>query len=116
MNRELILKRYLERIDGIAEDLPEKTHFTPKEIVNILLNIIEDEFTPIHKFNGGAGATLCHTCSKIISLGFTQDLYCDEHLPEEEEEEDYRVCPSCGGSGEGPADGTTCWRCKGSGE
>lgn len=29
--------------------------------------------------------------------------------------EDYETCTSCNGSGEGPADGTTCWKCKGSG-
>jgi hypothetical protein len=34
---------------------------------------------PIHKFNSGIGATLCHKCSKIISEGFTDDLYCEEH-------------------------------------
>jgi hypothetical protein len=34
---------------------------------------------PIHKFNSGIGATLCHKCRKIISEGFTEDLYCEEH-------------------------------------
>lgn len=34
---------------------------------------------PRHKFNGGIGATLCHKCSKIISTGFTKDLYCSDH-------------------------------------
>ena len=34
---------------------------------------------PIHKFNGGRGATLCHECNKIISEGMTEDLYCEEH-------------------------------------
>ena len=33
---------------------------------------------PIHKFNNGRGATLCHTCSVIISTGLTKDLYCDK--------------------------------------
>ncbi len=33
---------------------------------------------PIHKLNNGLGATLCHRCSKIISLGHTKDLYCSE--------------------------------------
>jgi len=33
---------------------------------------------PIHKFNNGNGATLCHTCSVIISVGLTDDLYCKE--------------------------------------
>ena len=33
---------------------------------------------PTHKFNGGIGATICKKCSKIISEGMTEDLYCDE--------------------------------------
>ena len=33
---------------------------------------------PIHKFNGGKGATLCHKCSVIISEGLTEDLYCEK--------------------------------------
>jgi hypothetical protein len=34
---------------------------------------------PIHKFNDGYGATLCHKCNKIITEGMTDDLYCEEH-------------------------------------
>ena len=34
---------------------------------------------PIHKFNGGRGATLCHTCKVIITEGLTEDLYCEKH-------------------------------------
>ena len=33
---------------------------------------------PIHKLNGGRGATLCHKCSVIISVGLTNDLHCDK--------------------------------------
>lgn len=33
---------------------------------------------PIHKFNGGNGATICHDCSRIISVGLTDDIYCDD--------------------------------------
>lgn len=33
---------------------------------------------PIHKFNNGNGATLCHWCSNIINTGFTDALYCNE--------------------------------------
>jgi len=33
---------------------------------------------PIHKFNNGNGATLCHRCRKIISTVFTNDLFCSE--------------------------------------
>ena len=32
---------------------------------------------PIHKLNGGLGATLCHKCSVIISTGLTEELYCE---------------------------------------
>ena len=34
---------------------------------------------PIHKFNGGRGATLCHKCRVIITEGLTEDLYCEKH-------------------------------------
>ena len=34
---------------------------------------------PIHKFNGGIGATLCNECSKMITEGMTDDLFCEEH-------------------------------------
>jgi hypothetical protein len=33
---------------------------------------------PIHKFNGGRGATLCHSCRVIITEGHTDFLYCEE--------------------------------------
>jgi reverse gyrase len=36
---------------------------------------------PIHKFNNGRGATLCHLCRTIITVGKpTNDLYCDRCL------------------------------------
>ena len=38
---------------------------------------------PIHKFNNGRGATLCHLCRTIITVGKpTNDLYCDRCLNE----------------------------------
>ena len=37
---------------------------------------------PIHKFNNGLGATICGKCSKIISIGFTKDLYCSDKCKE----------------------------------
>jgi len=43
--------------------------------------VIEDK--PIHKFNNGNLATLCHKCSVIISVGFTDDLYCKECVKEQ---------------------------------
>jgi hypothetical protein len=33
---------------------------------------------PIHKFNGGLGATLCNKCRKIITTGLTEDLHCSD--------------------------------------
>jgi reverse gyrase len=49
---------------------------------------------PIHKFNNGNGATLCHKCNCIISIGFTNDLYCKECIKEQDKkmysEEDMR--------------------------
>lgn len=33
---------------------------------------------PIHKLNGGNGATLCHNCRTIINIGFTDTLYCNK--------------------------------------
>jgi hypothetical protein len=39
---------------------------------------------PIHKLNNGRGATLCHTCSVIISTGLTKDLYCEKCKPKQE--------------------------------
>jgi hypothetical protein len=32
---------------------------------------------PIHKLNGGDGATLCNNCSTVISKGLTDELFCD---------------------------------------
>jgi len=38
---------------------------------------------PIYKFNNGNGATLCHLCRTIITVGKpTNDLYCDRCLSE----------------------------------
>ncbi len=45
-----------------------------KQEAKELLKKIKEQ--PIHKLNGGKGATLCNKCSKIISTGLTKDLYC----------------------------------------
>lgn len=38
---------------------------------------------PIYKFNNGRGATLCHLCRTIITVGKpTNDLYCNRCLLE----------------------------------
>jgi len=35
------------------------------------------DLPPIHKFNGGRGATLCHGCRVIINEGFSERLLCE---------------------------------------
>ena len=35
---------------------------------------------PIHKYNGGIGATLCHRCRIIITTGLSEALYCSSCL------------------------------------
>jgi len=39
----------------------------------------QSKMKPIHKFNGGRGATLCHKCNRMISEGMIDELYCEEH-------------------------------------
>jgi len=49
-------------------------------------NCNEDgQLKPIHKFNNGDGATLCHGCSVIINIGLTDDLFCKECLEKRNE-------------------------------
>jgi hypothetical protein len=55
------------------------------------------DLKPIHKFNGGIGATLCHECKVIIHTGFTDDLYCEEHGGKPKFE--YKILRTKGGSG-----------------
>ena len=38
---------------------------------------------PIHKFNGGRGATICNKCRVVIREEFTDELYCETCKPEE---------------------------------
>ena len=44
---------------------------------------------PIHKFNGGIGATLCNECRTIITEGMTEDLLCDKCLEAHHDNPDY---------------------------
>ena len=44
---------------------------------------------PIHKFNGGIGATICHECHAIINEGMTQDLLCGKCLEAHSDNPDY---------------------------
>lgn len=36
------------------------------------------EVQPIHKFNGGSGATICNGCRVVISRGHIDVLFCDD--------------------------------------
>ena len=42
LNKELILNKYLEKIDKITEDNDWKYAFSPEEIVNIICDVIEN--------------------------------------------------------------------------
>jgi len=42
LNKELILSKYLEKIDRITEDNDWKYAFSPEEIVDIICNVIEN--------------------------------------------------------------------------
>jgi hypothetical protein len=53
---------------------------------------------PIHKFNNGNGATLCHQCSATINTGFSNELFCEKHkfnakniMPKEEPKAKYTL-------------------------
>jgi hypothetical protein len=50
---------------------------------------------PIHKWNNGNLATLCHLCNCIVSLGHTEDLYCKDcrkEMPQDIMNEDEALC------------------------
>jgi hypothetical protein len=46
--------------------------------IKLTFELIRKYGQPIWKFNGGAGATLCHGCRVVISKGFTKDLRCEK--------------------------------------
>jgi hypothetical protein len=52
--------------------------------IKLTFKLIKKYGRPLWKFNSGAGATLCHGCSVIISKGFTQDLKCEKCLTKSE--------------------------------
>ena len=43
MDKEKIFKLYMQWVDKVTEDNDWKTQFTPREIVNKICEIIEDE-------------------------------------------------------------------------
>ena len=43
INREILYKKYMDLINRIADDIPEKSSFDVWEIVNYISNIIEEE-------------------------------------------------------------------------
>lgn len=44
IDKEEIYNKYIQWVEQVAEHLDWKTHFTPKEIVYKICQIIEDEF------------------------------------------------------------------------
>ena len=47
------------------------------EFYGDIVKIVKEK-KPIHKLNGGIGATVCNKCYVIISEGYTDDLYCEK--------------------------------------
>ena len=45
---------------------------------DVIISMIDKYLDPIHKFNGGKGATLCYVCSKIITEALTDKKICTE--------------------------------------
>lgn len=41
--RKLILKKYLDYVNEISDDLEEKSYFSAEELVMMVLNIVEKE-------------------------------------------------------------------------
>lgn len=61
-------------------------------------------------------SSCCHTTASFDDengIHVCDDCFNECELVSDEEDEPY--CSTCNGSGEGPADGTRCWNCKGSG-
>lgn len=58
----------------VGDDVRAVDYMSDEEI----LEEIKESVKPIHKFNGGIGATLCNKCNRIISTGLTEDLYCED--------------------------------------
>jgi len=68
MNNKIVLKKYVN-----GEKTIQVFHVSDKK-----LQEIDDFFKrPMHKFNGGNGATLCVKCSVFICEGLKDILYCD---------------------------------------
>ena len=42
INKDLLLSLYIDKVNEIAEDLPEKTFFKIEEVVSIISDIIEN--------------------------------------------------------------------------
>jgi|688.fasta_scaffold1303179_2 hypothetical protein len=47
INKELLLKLYMDRVKQIGEDLEDKTTLVPYEIIDIISNIIEENFNKV---------------------------------------------------------------------
>lgn len=56
-----------------------------KNVYGKVIEVLAMDIKPIHKFNGGIGATLCNNCSIIICEKLTDDLYCKKCQPKKKE-------------------------------
>jgi hypothetical protein len=44
IDRRTLFTKYMTKVNQIADDLEDKTHFTPNEIINMLVDIIELDY------------------------------------------------------------------------
>lgn len=44
-DKELILSQYLDWVDQVSDDLEDKTHFYPEEIVHKVLELVENKIS-----------------------------------------------------------------------
>lgn len=50
INKEELYYKYMQHVTKISEDCPEKTEFSPREIVEIISNILEENPQFIFKY------------------------------------------------------------------
>lgn len=68
---------------GTTYDAYHDTYVLNASVLDERYDLVNEPITfefnkPIHKFNGGKGATLCHKCRVIIKEKLTDDLYCEK--------------------------------------
>lgn len=88
---EEALDYFKKILEGIDVEIETKFIDTPTHVCivrdekreksvgkKVILNMANKYLAPIHKFNGGRGATLCHGCTRIITEGLSDNKLCEK--------------------------------------